>query len=120
MRTMPLTLSLMATLVLAACGDDDGAPPTIGRACGATMTCASGEMCLADQPGGLCTRTCAESGSPTGCGAGFMCDRLGLSRDGGSTVMTICLELCERPEDCRLGYACSGVSGGSGSVCQPM
>ncbi len=107
-------------LALGACGDDDAVLPTIGAACGGATMCASGETCLADQPGGLCTRSCAESGSAVGCGAGYMCDRLGLAADGGATTMQICLALCERPEDCRAGYTCSGVSGGSGSVCQPL
>lgn len=114
------TAMVTCALAMTACGDDDAVAPTIGNACGATSSCASGEMCLADAPNGLCTRTCAESGSPTGCGAGFMCDRLGLAGDGGATTVQICLPLCDRPEDCRAGYTCSGVSGGSGSVCQPL
>ena len=118
---MQKAIILFFIMLMGCGGDDSPLPARIGQACSATSACASGEMCLADQPGGLCVKACTESGSSRECGAGSICDTVNVTAaDGGVVDMVLCLADCQHDEDCRAGYSCNGVSSGTGKVCRPL
>ncbi|MBS2018311.1 MAG: hypothetical protein JST00_35910 [Deltaproteobacteria bacterium] len=114
---------IFGAAVVVACSGSDAtgvSTPRVGQACTATNTCGPAEQCLLGEPGGLCVKACTASGSASECPSGALCDRDSFLRDDGSgdQVLTVCLQQCEKDEQCRFGYACSGVSNGSGKVCR--
>jgi len=77
-------------------------------------------MCLAGVPGGSCVRPCTVSGTTEECGAGAVCERDNFpAGDGGTVEMTVCIQMCERTEECRDGYTCHGTGGSSIRGCHP-
>lgn len=114
---------LVAVASVIACSGSDGsgsAAPRVGQACSATTSCGPGEQCLTGEPGGLCVKPCTASGDRAQCPGGAICDEDSFARDDGSgdQRLTVCLQACEKDEECRAGYACSGVSNASGKVCR--
>ena len=119
--------SLFLATVVAACSGSEssetssgGTTPRVGQACTASAACGPGEQCLTGEPGGLCVKPCTTSGSASECPSGSLCDEDSFLRDDGSgdQRLTVCLQQCEKDEQCRSGYACSGVSNASGKVCR--
>lgn len=117
-RSVIVSVCLVWSVAVVGCGDDDSAAPSrIGEACGTAEECGPEEMCLEDQPGGLCVQECTMPGER--CGEGALCDTVNVTLgDGGVVDMVLCLQECEGDEDCRTGYGCNGVSSGSGKVCR--
>jgi len=118
-----VTLATIVSLLVACSGSDGavgGTESRVGQACSAAAACGPAEQCLVGEPGGLCVKPCTTSGSPGECPTGTLCDRDSFLGDDGRTeqVLTVCLRQCEKDDQCRQGYKCSGVSGGSGKVCQ--
>ncbi len=81
----------------------------MGESCNETG-CGSGLSCLADFPGGFCTRECGEPGDGAGCPQDTLCisqfDEL------------ICAPVCTSSTNCREGYECLGESGSSVRACR--
>lgn len=109
--------------VLVACSSEDGSAsatstPRVGQACSANQACGPAEQCLTEEPGGLCVKACTQSGSAAECPSGSLCDEDSFLQGGRDQRMVVCLQACEKDEECRSGYACSGVSNASGKVCR--
>lgn len=119
--------SLVGVVLVVACSGSDASDtpagsstPRVGQACTASTTCGPAEQCLLGEPGGLCVKPCTTSGSANECPSGALCDEDSFAKDDGSGEqrLTVCLQQCEKDEECRSGYACSGVSNASGKVCR--
>ncbi len=85
----------------------------VGDPCTDTAPCSAGNFCLAQPPGGYCTRTCQ---SDQQCPTGSVCsDQLG---NEGPT--NYCVETCTTDTECRWdeGYKCTNISGGR-KACLP-
>jgi hypothetical protein len=114
---------LIAVVSVIACSGSDGSvspTPRVGQACSAATSCGPGERCLTGEPGGLCVKPCTTSGSAAECPSGSFCDEDSFARDDGSgdQRLTVCLQACQKDEECRAGYACSGASNATGKVCR--
>src|SRR5262245_59911756 len=94
----------IAAAVLWACG------PTIGDACTTSSECGPG-TCLQGPgtPGGYCSRACSDAGT---CPNGSTC-----ARGAGAGGADLCLLRCATMRDCRGGYHCRSLDGGSPPVC---
>ena len=96
-----------------ACVAGGPAPGQLGGACTSTAGCplGAGALCATSYPGGYCSIDC--SGGASVCGAGGACVDFG----GGAFD---CLSKCSTRRDCRPGYICFPLGGGSpDSVCTP-
>jgi hypothetical protein len=110
---------LFAALALAcvtACGTELDRPHNgpagegdVGAACSRDSDCIAELICVAELPGGACTRVCGGSSCPDG----SLCVRTQLPTGG---EMNVCAPLCDdATTPCRDGYSC--VSVGRRSVC---
>ena len=123
-RSFSLSLAfVLAALPLTACGGGGGggggsgnSPGAIGAACSAESACDAAcdgdaeceeaTVCLtgADQPGGLCTRTCATSADCPGPDA--MDALANVCVVDPATSLARCVSGCNADGDCRAGYMC--------------
>ncbi len=91
MIQVALSFLILYLLSVAGCSDD---PSGLGGSCGGDGDCAGSLICLADLPGGLCSRACEDD-----CPDDSECiDLAGES---------YCLPTCNSTSDCRDGFACS-------------
>ncbi len=97
-------------LPLLACGRNDG---TAGESCNEEApSCEEGLTCRQDFPGTFCAQSCSEEGRREGCPEGTICTR-------EFTDDFLCSPTCESDGDCREGYLCTAVAGGTqGSACR--
>lgn len=122
-RTGSLVLGVVVLGVVACSGADGdvadaSSTPRVGQSCGAAQGCGPGEQCLSEEPGGLCVKPCTTSGASSECPSGSTCDEDSFLQGGKDTKLVVCLQACKDDEECRTGYACSGVSNASGKVCR--
>ena len=92
--------SLIAAVLLLACGDDDAGPyEVVGSACGSDLDCAPGAECArgGDFPDGTCTLRC---NSHADCPPVSACS----DKTGG-----VCLVACSSDAYCREKYKCKDV-----------
>ena len=110
-----MTARLTLLLLLGACGGPDldrphqgpDGPGAVGQACHADPDCQAELICIAELPGGFCSRTCTAT-----CPEGSLCVRTALP-DGDE--VDACAPLCDSATPCREGYGCIQV--GARSVC---
>lgn len=100
--------AVLFVLPLSACGSKDG---TAGESC-SDGGCDSGLTCRPDFPGTYCAQSCAAEGNRAGCPEDTVCV-LEFTDD------LMCAPTCESDGDCREGYLCTAVAGGTaGSACR--
>jgi hypothetical protein len=86
-------------LLCLSCSGADSARHGLGGSCGGDGDCHIGLICVADDPGGQCTKFCSADSQ---CGAGALCD------DEGK-----CYQACNSDADCPrhaldATYGCTG------------
>jgi hypothetical protein len=113
-------VSLIALLGFAACGDDLESETLIGATCEDTEDCDVAGVCITSSSDGMCSMACETAGAPQQCPLDTYCDSVHVeTAEDTLSDMTLCLPACTAKTDCRSGYECTGVSGGSGKVCKP-
>jgi hypothetical protein len=105
MRHTLVLFSALVVLPLLACERTS----YVGESC-ADEGCGSGLSCLADFPGGFCTRECSPAGDAAGCQEDSLC----IHQQGG----LMCAPVCTSDSACREGYECRGESGSSVRACR--
>ena len=108
----PKTALLALLLTAAGCGAPAGnpgnvEPMAVGAACANDDECRDELTCVTELPGGFCTMRCERD-----CPEGSWCSQVTFQ---DRTTETVCLPLCDAPEDCRSPYQC--VSIGTRKVC---
>lgn len=78
----------------------------LGSSCNATTLCRGTLSCVAQAPGGLCTKACSTDDD---------CDQVGSCQYVPDWGGTICLKLCTSDEVCRPQYSCQFT--GAANVC---
>jgi hypothetical protein len=117
---MPRIALLALSLAFAACGDDLESETLIGATCEETEDCGVEGVCITSGRDGMCSRACEDPGALMQCPLDTFCDSMNVeTAEDTLSDMTLCLPACTQTTDCRTGYECTGVSGGSGRVCQP-
>ena len=104
-RTLLLSL-VLATSSLLGCGSS-----AVGQACTRNDDCHTGQTCLTSAPEGYCTKPCTQEGEQLECPGDSVC--------APHTNALVCSTPCERQEDCREGYECTGIANPSTRVCRP-
>jgi hypothetical protein len=89
--------------------DTYSAAGTVGAPCGNASECATG-TCLTNFVDGYCSALDCESAAD--CGAGGVC--LATNEDATASA---CFKACETNAQCRFGYTCQSIEGGSGGAC---
>jgi hypothetical protein len=106
-RALLLTPVLVAAVGLGACGT------TVGLACETRTQCGAGLSCVAEAPGGICSRGCTEAGSTRECPDGSRCTPFGHS-------LLLCSTGCDTDAQCRINYKCVELEGPAGQKsCRP-
>jgi hypothetical protein len=92
-----------------------GAPD--GEACGSDADCAGGTCIVSEGwPDGYCTTVGCAQRTDCARGEGDSVDNRCLR--GRTADESICVRMCDSPDDCRKGYACSPLGNGQ-SICYP-
>ncbi len=89
-----------------------GCGATVGDPCTLPTECAN-QLCINNQsytPGGYCSKQCT-IGNESTCPGGSTCIR------AGAGALDACFRLCKVNEDCRSGYICDALGGGTVRVC---
>lgn len=105
MRTARMLLPLLVVLPLLACGRSGG----VGDSCGGGA-CSDGLSCQKGFPNGFCSQSCTAEGEGGGCPAETLCTR--------QLDSLLCAPVCASQSDCRVSYACNGVSDTNQKACQ--
>jgi hypothetical protein len=113
-------LCVFAGVWLLACHSDQGSGSLLGATCHQSSECDASGLCVTDGKDGLCTLPCSVPGGVGECSLGSYCQRGSFGIDGADAEeITLCMPSCKSQSDCRDGYACNGVNGGPGKICEP-